>query len=88
MINSTQITDTENTVNKLRYILITNLSNKITRIEKPSEIDICKDNLNVSSFSGHGEIISSVTPHTLLIPHNNKSKRTPDTLIIINQLIK
>ena len=46
----TKITDTKNTVNKSRSIPITNLSNKSTRIENPSEIDISEDNLTVSVF--------------------------------------
>ena len=44
---STQRTDTENTVNKVnesRYISRTSLSNKSTKIEKPSKIDISNDN--------------------------------------------
>ena len=61
----------------------TNLSNKSTRIENPSEIDIHKENLSVSVLSGHGESLSSVTPDILHIPRKNKRKKTPDTLIII-----
>ena len=43
-------------MNKSGYIPRTNLSNEITRIEKPSEIDIYKDNLSVSVLSGHGKV--------------------------------
>ena len=48
--SSTQRTDTENTVDKSKYIPITNLSNRSTRIEKPSEIDIHRDNLSFFHF--------------------------------------
>ena len=51
---SNQRTDTENTLDKSRTIIITNLSNKSIRIEKPSEIDIHRDNLSVSVLSGRG----------------------------------
>ena len=50
---STQITDTENTVNKenkSRYISRTSICNKSTKIEKPSEIYICNDYLIISIF--------------------------------------
>ena len=66
----------------------TSLSNKSTRIENPSEIDIWKENLSVSVLSGHGESLSSVTPDTLCIPRKNKRKKNPDTLIIRKQPIK
>ena len=49
---STQRTDTENKVDKSRSIPRNNLSNKSTRIEKPSEIHIYKDNLSVYGLSG------------------------------------
>ena len=84
---STKRTDTKNTVNRSRYIPRTNLSNKITRIENPSEIDICKDNLSVSILSGHGESLSSVTPDTLCIPRKNKINEITDTSIIRKQPI-
>ena len=84
----TQRTDTENKVNKSRYISRTNLSNKSTRIEKPSEIDVCKDNLSVSVLYGHGEILSSVPPYQQSIPHKNKRKKTSDNLIIRKEPIK
>ena len=52
---STQRTDTKNTVDKSKSIPRTNLSNKSTRIEKTSEIDIHRDNLSVSVLSGQAE---------------------------------
>ena len=85
---STQRTETENTVNKSRYILRTNLSNKITGIEKPSEIDICKDDLGVSFLSRHGETLSSETPEQQRIPRKNKKRKTLDTLIIRKECIQ
>ena len=51
-------------------------------------MDICKDSLSLSGFSGYGESLSSVTSDTIRIPCNNKVKTTPDTSIIIKQLIK
>ena len=51
---SNQITDTENTGDKSGSIPRTSLSNKSTRIEKPSEIDAHRNNLSVSVFPGQG----------------------------------
>ena len=85
---STQITDTENTVNKSRSIPINSLSNKSNRIENPSEIDIWKENLSVSVLSGHGESLSSVTPDQQRIPRKNKIKKISDTLIIRKEPIQ
>ena len=75
------IENTVNTVAKSRSISRTILSNKSTRIEKPSEINICKTNLGVSIFSGNGESLSSVTPDQQHFPRKTK-KKTPNTLII------
>ena len=75
-------------MNKSGSIPRTYLSNKSNRIEKPSEIDICKDNISASIFSGHGESLSIVTPDTLGTPRKNKRKKTSDTSIIIKQPIK
>ena len=85
---STQRTDTENTVNKSRSIPRTNLSNKSTRIEKPSEIDIHRDNLSVSVLSGQAESLSIASPYILCIPFKNNIKKTPDTSIIRKKTIK
>ena len=85
---STQRTDTENTVDKSRSIPRTNLSNKSTRIEKTSEIDIHGGDLTVSILSGHGESLSSETPDILCIPRKNKRKKIPDTSMVIKQPIK
>ena len=78
----TQRTDTENTVNKSGFISRPNLSNKSTIIKKPSEIDMCKDNLSVSVLSGHGEILSGVTPDQQRIPQKNKVNKNSHNLII------
>ena len=59
-----------------------NLSNKSTRIRKPSEIDIQRDNLSVSILYGQGESLSSVTSYNIFIPSKNKRKKTPDTSVI------
>ena len=45
-LRSTQRTDTVNTVDKSGSIPGNNLSNIITRIENPTEIDIFRDNQN------------------------------------------
>ena len=79
---STQRTDTENIVDKSRYIPRRNYSNKSTIIEKPSEIHIHKDSLNVSGWSVRGESLSCETLDTLCIYRKNKGKKTPDTSII------
>ena len=47
----TQRTNTVNTVDKSRSIPGINLSNISTRIENPTEIDIVKDNTDISNFS-------------------------------------
>ena len=65
----------------------TNYYDKSTRIEKPSEIHIWKDNLSVSILSGQGEIALSKTTDNILIHCKNKIKKTLDTLIIINNLL-
>ena len=83
---STQITDPKNTVNiinKSRSISRTSLSNKSTKIEKPSEIDIWNDDLSIYVLSVHGESLSSVTPDQQQIPCKNKKKKTSYTLIMI-----
>ena len=42
--------DTLNSIDKSRYTPRTNLSNKSTRIKKPTQIEILKDNKYVSDF--------------------------------------
>ena len=87
---STQRTDTENTVNKedkSRSISKIILSQKITRIEKTSEIDISNDDLSISVLSVHRESLSNVTPYQQHIPRNNKIKKTSDTLITTKETI-
>ena len=76
---STRITDTENKVDKSRSVPRTNLYNKSTIIEKPSEIDIHRGKLSVSVLFGQGESLSSVTPDILCIPRKNKRNKTPYT---------
>ena len=76
---STQITETEDvvkSVNKLESISSANLSDKSTKIVKPKEIDIRKDNSSLSGMSVHGESVSSVTPDKQRIPSNKKRKKT------------
>ena len=55
------------------------LDTLVLGIEKPSEIDIHRENLSISVLYGHGESLSSITPDILCIPRNNKIKKTPDT---------
>ena len=85
---STQRTDTENKVDKSRSIPRTNLSNKSTRIETPSGIDIHRDNFSVSILYGKGECLSSVPPDILHINCNYKINKNPDTSIIRKKPIK
>ena len=77
--------NTLNSIYKARSTPRTNLSNKITIIEKPTEIDILKDNENVSLSSGQGDDLASITPDHLHISRKNKIKKTPDTLVIIKR---
>ena len=80
----TQINETEDTlktVNKSRSNSSAILSGKSTIIEKPSEIVIRKDNWSLSTMSGHGKSLSSVTPDQQHIPRKNKWKKTSDTSI-------
>ena len=67
---------------------MSNYSNKITIIEKHSEINNHKVHLRVSGLSGLGESLSSETPYTLRISCKNKIKKTPDTSIIRKNPIK
>ena len=63
---STQRNETQDTVkpvNKSRYISSASLSDKSTKIEKPKEIDIRKENSSLSGMSGHRESLSSVTTY-------------------------
>ena len=79
---STQRTETKDTVksvNKSRSISSSTLSDKSNKIEKPKEIYIRKDNPSHYGMSGHGEIISSVTPDKQRIPRKNKINKTSDT---------
>ena len=64
------------------------MSNKITQIEKSSEIYIHRENENVSDFSIQREILASVTADNICIPCKNKIKKTPDSLVIIKEPIR
>ena len=44
--------------------------------------------MGASVLSGDGESLSSLTPDQQLIPLKNKKKKTPDTLIIREELIQ
>ena len=65
----------------------TNLSNKSTRIEIPTVIDIHKDNGNVSLLSEQGDDLASVTPDNLCIPRKNKRKKITKTSFILKEPI-
>ena len=81
---STQITETEDkvkTIHRSTYISSDSFSDKSTRIEKPKEIDIRKDNTGLSSMSGHGTIVSSESPDKQCITCKNKIRNTSDTSI-------
>ena len=75
----TQRPYTENTINKInksRSNSRTGLSNKSTKIEKPLEIDIINNDLNISVLSGQNESLSSLAPDQQRIPRNNKRNKT------------
>ena len=73
---------------KSRYIPVTNISNKMIQIEKPSEINIHRDNLSVSVLSGQGEILASVTPDQISIPRKIKWNKTTYSLVIRKEPIR
>ena len=70
-----------NSIDKSSSTQRTSLCNRSTRIEKPIEIDIIKDNKHISGLSGQGDDLAGITPYILRIPRKNKRK-TPDTSII------
>ena len=73
--SSTQRTETEDAVklvNKSRSVSSASLSDKSTKMEKPKEIDIRKDNSSLSGMSGYGESLSSATLDQQRIPRKNK----------------
>ena len=80
-VPNSQKTDTLNSIDKSRSTPRTNLSNKGTKIENPTEIDILKDNENVSLLSEQVHDLESVTPDNVCIPCKNKIKKTPDTSV-------
>ena len=69
---STKRTDTFNTIDKSRF----------NRIEKPTEIDIVKDNIYLYCLSLQGDDLSGITPDILCIYRKKERKKTPDTSII------
>ena len=68
-------TDIVNTVDKSRSIPGTNLSNKSTRIGKPTEIDIVKDNKDISNLSLLVYYLTCIPPDILCITCKNKRKK-------------
>ena len=64
------------------------MSNISTRIEKPTEIDIVRDNKDISDLSLPGDDLAGITPDILCIPRKNKINKTPDTFIIRKQPIQ
>ena len=71
----TELEDTVKEVNKSRSISSANVSEKSTKIEKPTEIYISKDNSSLSGMSGYGESFSSVAPYQQRIPCKKKRKK-------------
>ena len=67
-------TDTRKSIDKSWSTPRTNLSNKSTRIEKPSEIDIHGYNENVSLFSEQVDDLANVTPDSICITRKNKER--------------
>ena len=56
-------------------------------MEKTSNINIDKDNKDVSSLFRQGESWASVTPYQQFITRKNKRKKTPDISVIIKEPI-
>ena len=75
-------------MNKSSSISSASLSQKNTKIEKPKEIDISKDNSSLPDMSGHREILSSVKTDKQHIPSKHKKKKTSDIPIKGNKLFK
>ena len=75
-------------MDKPRYTQRSNLSNRSTRIEKPTEIDILKENKDISDLSGQGDYLAGITPDIIRIPHKNKRQKTPGTSIIRKEPIR
>ena len=70
------------------YIPRSKYSNKSTRIENPSDINIYKDNLSVSGLFEQVEILSSETPDTICITRRNKRKKNAGTYVDRKQPIQ
>ena len=68
--------DTLKSVDESRYNQRSNLYNRSTRIEKPTEINIFKENKDISGLSGQGDDLAGITPDIFRIPSNNKRKKT------------
>ena len=83
-----EIEDTVKSVIKSRSISSASSSDKSTKIEKPKEIDISKDNSSLFGMSRYGEILTSVTPDKQRIPRKNKRKKTPYTYIKGKEVIQ
>ena len=74
--------DTINSIYKYSSTHRSSLSNRSTRIEKPTEIDIFEENKNISDFYGQGDDLPGITPDILRIPRKNKRKK-PQALILL-----
>ena len=80
--------DTLNSIDKSSSTQITNVSNRITIMGKPTEIDIVKDNKYLSNFLVQEDDMAGITPYILRIPRKNKINKTLYTYIIIKEPIQ
>ena len=76
---SAQRNNTVDTIDKSGSIPGANLFNRSTRIEKPTEIYIFKDNKDLSDLFGQGDDLAGITSEIIRI---NRKKKNLDTLII------
>ena len=74
--------DTLTSIYNSMYAKRINLSNISIRIEKPTEIDIFKENKDISNLYVQGDDLAGITLDILHIPRKNKRK-TPYNSIFI-----
>ena len=84
----TEAEDTLKTLNKSRSISSASFSDKSTKIEKPKEIDIRKENSSISGMSGHGSIVSSKLSDKQRILCKNKIHNNLETSIKVYFFLK
>ena len=83
-----QRTDTVNTVDKSGSTTRTNLYNISTRIEKPIEIDIVRDNKDISDLSLRRDDLAGIAPYIICILRKNKRKKLQKLRLLEKKLFK